>query len=343
MPIIGLDLGKNNFRAVEMENNKGKITLLKYGIYENPKINIEGDNKEDLVNYANAVREFFSETGFTTQNVVTALPEHQVFMRVIKMPLMNDKDLDNSIRFEAEQYIPMPLKEVNLSHQKIDPDLDDKNKINVLLVAAKKSILEKYVEILRMAHLTPKGMEPEALSVGRILGDSEERPSASIIIDIGVSSSLIIITYRGYVRFTRSIPFGGDILTRSIQQSLGLDYNQAEEYKKAYGLDPNHAEGKIFNILKPMFDNVVMEVKRSKIFFTSHNPNVNINRVILCGGTALMPGILFYMATNLDSEVELANPWRNILISNKYESKKDYLYEHGPIFSTSVGLAMKEV
>jgi len=68
MPIIGLDLGKNNFRAVEIENNKGKITLLKYGIYENPKINIEGDNKEDLVNYANAVREFFNETGFTTQD-----------------------------------------------------------------------------------------------------------------------------------------------------------------------------------------------------------------------------------------------------------------------------------
>ncbi|OGC52776.1 hypothetical protein A3D91_01950 [candidate division WWE3 bacterium RIFCSPHIGHO2_02_FULL_38_14] len=343
MPIIGLDLGKNNFRAVELENNKGKITLLRFGIYENPKINIEGDNKEDLANYANAVKEFFSETGFTTQNVVVALPEHQVFMRVIKMPMMSDKDLDNSIRFEAEQYIPMPLKEVNLSHQKIDPDLDDKNKINVLIVAAKKSILEKYVEILKMAHLMPKGMEPEALSVGRVLGDSEERPSASIIIDIGVSSSLIIITYRGFVRFTRSIPFGGDVLTRSIQQALSLDYNQAEEYKKAYGLDPNHAEGKIFNILKPIFDNVVMEVKRSKIFFTTHNPNVNINRVILCGGTALMPGILFYMATNLDSEVELANPWRNILISSKYEAKKDYLYEHGPIFSTSVGLAMKEV
>jgi type IV pilus assembly protein PilM len=237
----------------------------------------------------------------------------------------------------------MPLKEVNLSYQKIEADFDDKGKMNVLLVAAKKSVLEKYVEILKMAKLTTRGIEPEALSVGRILGDSEERPMASVILNIGVNSTLIIITYRGFVRFTRSVPFGGDILTRSIQQGLDLDYNQAEEYKRAYGLDSNHADGKIYNILKPLFDNIVMEIKRSKIFFTSHNPNVNINRVILCGGTALMPGLLFYMATNLDLEVELANPWRNIVLSPKVETRKENLFEQGPILATSVGLALKEI
>lgn len=343
MPIIGLDLGRHNFRAVELEKDKGRFVINKFGYYDNPKLNIEATSKEDIQNYASAIKDFFAETQFSTKNVVISLPEQQVFMRVIKVPEMADKDLKNSIQFEAEQYIPMPVKEVNLSYQKIDSDFDDKSKMNVLLVAAKKTILEKYIGILKEARLTPKGVEPEALAIGRILGDNEERPSASIIVNIGVSSTLVIITYRGFVRFTRSIPIGGEILTRSIQQSLGLDFGQAEEYKKAYGLDSNFVEGKVFNVLKPIFDNVVLEINRSKIFFTTHNPNVNINRVILCGGTALMPGILFYMATNLDLEVELANPWKNISLSSKIESKKETLLEQGPLFSTSVGLAMKEL
>lgn len=343
MPILGLDLGRHNFRAVEIDKDKGRILLSKFSNFDNPKLNIEATAKEDIQLYASALKEFINESGFTTRNVVCSLPEQQVFMRVIKVPEMSDKDLKNSIQFEAEQYIPMPLREVNLSYQKIDSDFDDKSKMNVLLVAAKKTVLDKYIHLLKEAKLTPKGLEPEALALGRILGDNEERPSASIIVNVGIDSTLIIITYRGFVRFTRSVPIGGEALTKAIQQALNLDYAQAEEYKKAYGLDSNFAEGKVFNILKPIFDNVVTEITRSKIFFTTHNPNVNINRVILCGGTALMPGILFYMATNLDLEVELANPWKNVTVSPKLEPKKELLVEQGPVFSTSVGLALKEI
>ncbi len=341
MNVIGLELGKNNIRAVELEKDKGRIVVTKFGSYENPKLNIESSNKEDMQGYASTIKEFFAEVGFTTPNVVCSLPESQVFMRVIKIPEMPDKDLKNSIQYGAEQYIPMPLKEVRLDHQKIDSDFDDKGKMNVLLVAAKNTLLQKYIDILKQAKLTPKGLEPEALALGRVLGDNEEHPVASIIVNVGVASTLIIISYRGFVRFTRSIPFGGEVLTRAIQQGLDLDFSQAEEYKKAYGMDSTRADGKIFNVLKPVLDNIVMEIKRSKIFFTTHNPNVNINRVILCGGTALMPGILYYMATNLDLEVELANPWRNVSLSPKIESQKDTLLEHGPVYSTSVGLALK--
>jgi type IV pilus assembly protein PilM len=219
----------------------------------------------------------------------------------------------------------------------------EKGKMDVQLVAAKKTILEKYVTILRGARLIPRGIEPETLSIGRVLGDSPDHPSASVILNIGYTETLIIITYRGFVRFTRSITVGGDVLTRAISQGLGFDYVQAEEYKKAYGLDTNQAEGKIFAVLKPLFDNIIQEVVRSKMFFTTHNPDININRVILCGGTALMPGLFFYMANNLDLEVELANPWKNIQFSDKVTSKKEELLQQGPVFAASAGLALKEI
>ena len=343
MPIIGLDLGRHNFRAVQLDRQKGRNLLTKLGTYENPRINLETDSKDELSSYSKAIKDFFNESAFDTSNTVVSLPEHHVYMRIIKVPLMSDKELKSSIQFEAEQYIPLPLKEVSLSYQKIENDLTEKGKMDIQLVAAKKTILEKYVQILREARLVPRGIEPETLSIGRVLGDTSDHPYASIILNIGYQESLIIITYRGFVRFTRSISIGGDVLTRAISQSLSLDYVQAEEYKKAYGLDINQAEGKIFAVLKPLFDNLIQEVKRSKIFFTTHNPNINIDRVVFSGGTALMPGLFFYMANNLDLEVELANPWKNIQFSEKVASKKDSLIEEGPVFSASVGLALKEI
>jgi type IV pilus assembly protein PilM len=343
MAIIGLDLGRHNFRAVEISREKDRLVLNRFGSYENPRINVDSDSKADIDSYSDAVKTFFAETGFSTPKVVVSLPENQVYMRIIKVPVMGDKDLKNSIQYEAEQYIPLPLKDVTLSYQKIDVDYEDKTKMDLQLVAAKKSVLEKYVKILRGANLIPKGIEPETLAIGRSLGDTEDHPSASIILNIGFSESLIMITYRGFVRFTRSISVGGDTLTRAISQSLGMDHIQSEEYKKVYGLDTNQAEGKIYNVLKPFFDNIIAEIKRSKIFFTTHHSNININRVILCGGTALMPGLFFYMANNLDVEVELANPWKNIQFSGKVNSSKDSLLEEGPVYATSVGLALKEV
>ena len=343
MPIIGLDLGRHNFRAVEIEKEKGKNILVRYGYYENPKINIDSNVKEETHQYSAAIKQFIVDTGFTTSQAIVALPEGLVFMRVIKTPIMNEKDLRNSIQFEAEQYIPLPLKEVNLSYQQLDVDLVEKGKMNVQLVASKKTTLTKYVDLLKGAKLVPRALEPETLAIARVLGDAEDRPSASLILNIGYSSTLIIITYKGFVRFTRTVSLGGEALTRAIQQELSLDYTQAEEYKKAYGLDNNQVDGKIYNVLKPMFDNIILEIKKSRIFFTTQNPSVNINRVILSGGTALMPGLLFYMANNLDLEVELSNPWKNIQLSPKLAPQRDLLIEQGPLFSTCVGLALKEV
>lgn len=132
-------------------------------------------------------------------------------------------------------------------------------------------------------------------------------------------------------------------MTRSIEQSLNLDYVQAEEYKKVYGLNQDQAEGKIYAVLKPMFDNIIGEVGRAQVFFTTHHPNVNINRVILSGGTALMPGLLLYMANNLSIEVEIANPFNNIEFAREVEEKRDWHIQNGPLFSAPVGLALKEV
>ncbi len=133
-------------------------------------------------------------------------------------------------------------------------------------------------------------------------------------------------------------------MSKSIKKNLGLDYNQADEYKKVYGLDKNQVDGKIYNVLKPIFDNLTEEIRRASIFFTKQYPNANIKRVILTGGTAQMPGLLLYMANNLDLEVEIANPFRFVSVVPKVSTPPaPKITDEAPIYSTAFGLALKEV
>lgn len=340
--VLGLDLGKHTFRAVEMERSKKGNVLIRSGLYDNPKIDLEDPAKNSVKEYSHSIRDFIHDSGFSTSKAVLALEEKEIFMRVINVPQMSDKELRSSITFEAEQYIPLPLKEVNLSYQKLDIPTNQKGRISVQLVAAKKQVIEKYINVVKDAKLTPVGVEPEALAIGRAL-TSENTNEANLILHLGLNKSLIIITFKGFVVFTRTLSIGGDAMTRTIEQNLNLDYMQAEEYKKAYGLNQDQAEGKIYTAIKPLFENIISEVGRAQVFFTTHHPSVNINRVVLSGGTALMPGLLLFMANNLSLEVELANPFRNIEFSKEIENKKDWHLENGPLFAAPVGLALKEI
>ncbi len=343
MNVVGLSLGSTNFRAVEVDVGKDDKTLTKVGSYSIPRINLETAAPNEIGDYASALDTFFTEKEFDRRNVVASLPEDQVFIRTIKVPVMSDKELESSVRFEAEQYIPLPIDDVTLSFQKMDIDITEKEKMNVLLVAAKKSIISRYIEILKKAHLTPRALEPETLSISRSLGDNPQSPNATIIVNINTANTLLVVAYHGFVRLTRSLSVGGDVLTRAVSQSLSLDYDQAEEYKKTYGLDETQADGKVSQALTPVFDNIIEEIKRSKIFFTTRNPNVKIDKVIVSGGTALMPGLFIYMVNHLDAEVELADPWKQLNIASRLESQKDKFLHLGPLFSIPVGLALKEL
>jgi type IV pilus assembly protein PilM len=341
MPVIGLDLGKHSFRAVELEEKRDKAVITHYGTFENPRLNLDSEKPESTELYASAIRDFFTEVGFSTSRVVLGLEENNIFMRTIKIPEMSEKDLSKSIRYEAEQNIPLPLDKVRLSYQKLDKDLQDKTKMNVQIVAAKKDILNSHVDLIKKANLTPVSIEPQTFAMSRALIENPTSSAGTIILDVGFSNSFIVISYGGHVRFTRTLATGGDSITKSLQQDLGLDYMQAEEYKRTYGLNESHFNGKVYNVIKPVVDGIIVEIKRASIFFTNNNPGVNIKRVIIAGGTALMPEFLPYLAANLDLEVELANPLRNLEISSKLAQKKDTLIETAPLYSVATGLALK--
>jgi len=341
--IVGIDFGKKSIKAAELDVKKDKLTLENYGFIRAPSINLESQEEKDIEVISDTLKELFSESKFETSQVVVGIEEKYVFTRVINIPAMSEKELKNSIKYEAEQYIPLPLDKVNLSYQIIDPDFRDKNKMKIQLIAAKKDVLNNYVKILKKADLVPKAIEPETMALARLLGDTKENPVGSLIVDVGYAESVILVCYGGFVRFTRTVPVGGNIINKAIQQELNLDQEQANEYKKAYGLDSYQGEGKVYNAIKPIADNLITEIKRAHLFFTNHNPFANIKLVILSGGTALMPNFLTYIAKKMDLETQVATPYENIKISGKLSQEKELIKKEGPKYCTALGLAMRKL
>jgi len=335
--LIGLDLGTNTFKAVEISrDSKGAFGLVEFAYGPASKSSILSESKESLGDYSNHLKDFIRSHSFTTRNVVVSLPESQVFSRVISMPKMSEKELSSAISYEAQQYIPVPIESVNLDYKVIDT----KEKMEVLLVAAPISLIKKYLKVLESASLTAVGMEPETASIVRSSVSGAPFSGATLILNIGGGMTELAIAFKDNVRFSRGIATGGTALSRAISQELGFEMSQAEEYKKSYGLDETELEGKVVKVLKPVFDVIVGDIRRAIAYFNSHNQEIPIRRTVICGGSSLIPGILVYLAKELNMEVQLANPFREVSVGAKFPKEK--IADLEPIFSVAVGLAMKE-
>lgn len=341
MSALGLHLKSSGVVAVEIDSQKDSLKLISKGTQNFPGEPLDISNADSIRRYVDKLKEFLFDTKFKANEAICSLPQSEVFVRTIKVPVMKKKDLDNFIKYESAQYIPLPLEEVTIGYEPMPLDFAEKDKLDVLLVAAKKKAVEKYIQIVKQANLIPVAMEPESLAMSRSLGYDRGNGSSEIIVDIGTNETLVILSYKGYVVLTRTVPFGEALLTKTLEQEFNLDTTQAINYRDTYGMDKTKAEGKVYAVLSPIMDKIVEEVRKSSTFFSIHNPNVRMDKIIVSGQVALMPGLLLYMVNNFDVEVELANPWTRFLMDPN-SSQDKLILEHGPVYTVAVGLALKE-
>lgn len=342
MDFIGLDLGMSYIKAVELHHEPHVLPQLAlYAAVPATSYPLTSDSENDVKANAEALKNLFNAFPFNSRSVVVALPESQIFTRVINLPRMNEKELKNALQWEAEQYVPVALNDVNLDWQVLNgvEENGGNSQMEVLLIAAPKSLVVKYLKVLQMAGLEVLGIETETLAASRSLVGSNVSTPTTMVVNIGSATTDLAVVSRGSLRFTRSVSTGGAALARAVSQSLGFDLDQAEEYKKTYGLDETKLEGKVTQAIKPIFDVIVEEIKRSIAFYSTHHKEEKIKRLVISGGTASLPGIIVYLADSLDVEVQLGNPWAFVSCPPKFSVKE--LEEVGPSFAVAVGLSLK--
>jgi type IV pilus assembly protein PilM len=338
--LFGLDIGTTTLKAVWLTGDANHPTLHACMSLPTPEKGMMSESVQDQDEMAVAIRKLVTDAKISTNLVNIALSENQVFTKVIDMPVLSDKELASAIYWEAEQYIPAPLSTITLDWKVLHRPTASENeqKMQVLLVGAPTNLIKKYQNVVELAGLTLASIETEILSVIRSVVVGENFPT-SLIINVGALSTSLAIIKNGIIVFTYSIPLGGIAMNRAIANEFGFNTEQAEEYKKTYGVLDEKLGGKIGKAIEPILTALLAEIKKALAFYTDKYKNESpITQIILAGGTARLPGIDLFFVQNVGIETVIANPWKLHNVQNAPKEIIDTTSDYAIAF----GLAIKD-
>ena len=332
---VGLDIGTRTIKVIELEG-EGNFTLRASGV-----VAYSGDSIENLSDdqstaaFAEIIMKLFKAAGVRSRDIAISLPESLVFTRTVSLPALTNQEVAAAIKWEAEQYIPIPVKEAIIQHQIMERDEGPMGGVRVLLVAAPRTLVEKYIKVVNAARLNVVAVETELLSLAR---STAPKNQTALLVDFGARSVDIAIAKNSQLVFSRSIPSAGEALTRALAQGLKISLKEAEEYKRTYGLSSNQLEGRVRQALASIIAGVIDEIKKSIHFYQSEEKGLAPTSTVISGGGAGMPELISYLSNALGTEVLIANPFSGVRVP---ENVVQTLAPYAPLYSIAVGLAMR--
>lgn len=337
---FGLDIGATSLKLVWLDKEPRGFILKAALIAPVPPKGMLSEAPLDEEEMAQALAKAVQTAGVQARKVNIALPENQVYTKVLEMPLLSDKEIAAAIYWEAEQYIPVPLSNIKLVWDVLKRPAANNpaEKMQVLMVGAPTLLVNKYQKIITMAGLEINAMETEILATIRSLVSAGNFPT-SLIVNIGAISTSIAIVKSGTIIFTYSMSIGGAAINRAIATDFNLTPQQAEEYKRVYGVSGKSLGGKIGKSTEPILNSILTEIKKSIAFYEQkYKDGDKIRQIILSGGTAKLPGIELFFAQNSGIETAIANPWK-ALVSQQIPKE---VLQNSSDYPIAVGLAMRD-
>jgi type IV pilus assembly protein PilM len=330
---FGLDIGSTAIRLVQLRPGSEHPALVAYGALPVPGNITSSDSQMDHDKIAELIAQLVRENQVPLKDVVVGLSANKIFATVITTPKLENAQLAKAIRYQAEQYIPMALDQVKLDWTVVDQSPDGKS-LEVLLVAAPNSAIDKYVSILEKAGLEPLALEANATAVARAFHSMGS--SAMAVVDFGSLDSDISIVWNNAPRLIRSVPIGGLTMVKSVAQNLGLDEVQAAQFTYKFGLTQSKLEGQVFKALKPTLDTLVSEIQKSVKYFTGRYPEVKLEKLVITVAAAILPELGLYLANSTGLPVEFGNAWSNVSYPSGLQDK---LMSLSTEYAAAVGLA----
>jgi type IV pilus assembly protein PilM len=319
---IGVDIGTSNIKIVQLKPEGDKFHLETYGLV-NVAYHIAGkDSKSAMEQTAQILKNLVEKSQATTRKIVASLPNSVVFTSVIELPIIPENELRAAVEFEAKKYVPLPMEEVTLDwnviqSKKPQKGLDtalsnlgrvDSAKQKIILTAVPNMVIENYRKVFDTAGLEPLAMEIEAMSLIRSLVNEDDK--TVLVVDIGAKNTGINLIDYGYLRFSKNINVGGDTVTTSIAQSLGINFSRAEQFKKDFGLSPEGQQ--LPSVIKPIID--IIRNEAAQIINLYESKGEGVDQVLLSGAGSKLPGIIDYFSAT-GKPVLLANPWSKVVFS----------------------------
>lgn len=339
--IVGVDVGSSAVKLVQLREGKGGYQLHKVGILPLPAEAIVDNTLMDSSSIVEAVKNLLASLNVKAKEAACSISGNSVIIRKISLPVMPVEELEDQIHWEAEQYIPFDINDVNVDFEILSPDEQDPSKMNVLLVASKKDIINDYMAVFAEAGLKLVVVDVDSFAVQNAYETSysPEMNEVVALVNIGASIINLNIVRGGFSLFTRDVQMGGNLYTEEIQKQFSLNSEEAEMKKvAAAGSD----DPRLLEVLSRVNETIANEMRRSLDFYNSTAGEERISKVYLSGGGARTAHLVDAVQQRLALPVEILNPLAKIAVNEK-EFDRSYLDEVAPVLAVAVGLATRRV
>lgn len=340
---FGLDLSDLSIKVLRMESEGKSHRVSGYTSAALPVGSvIDGEilKPEIVIDVMRKLMENPTMKKMHTRKVMCSLPETKAFLRVISLPKMDKKEVQGAIQWEIEANIPLTLDQVYYDWQILDETLSvEAGKMNVLVVAVARSVVDQFVEVLEAAGLEVVGLETESIAQARSLLAETEEKATTLIVDIGDRRTSFLISVGSTPCFTSSVPLSSQMITDSIAKDLRISFQEAEDIKIKQGLGSIALRGPVLKAALPVLESIAAEIEKSIDFYLENlHYSKDIDTIVLCGGGANMKGLLPYMTRRLNRDVVFGNPWVNVHLGKRIPPIDR---NHAVQYSTAIGLALR--
>jgi type IV pilus assembly protein PilM len=343
--LVGLDIGSSAVKAIELKPAGKGYKVTSFGSEPVPPDSIVDGAIIDAAAVADSIRRLFESRNIKTKEVAASLSGNAVIVKKIAVPMMTEAELSESIYWEAEQYIPFDIQDVNLDYQILDKGdpANGKNSIDVLLVAAKKEKIADYTGVIAQAGRTAVVVDVDAFALQNAyeVNYGVEPSAVVVLLNAGASATNINILHGDQSVFTRDISIGGNAYTEALQRELSLPFETADQLKRGQAVDGSSYED-ARPVLRAVTENVMLEIQKTFDFFKTTASSERIDRIILSGGASRAEGFTELLADRFAAPVEPFDPFKRIAFDGK-KFQVDSPADLAPMVAVAVGLALRRV
>lgn len=341
---IGLDIGSSGVKICVLKGTKKGPQLQVFDEEPLPPETIVDGALLNASVVADAIGELLRRNKIKQKEAAISVSGNTVIIRKITLPLMTQEELEESIQWEAEQYIPFDIKEVYIGHEVLAPRTEQ-GQMDVVLVAAKREMIDDYVSVCADSGLKPYVCDVDAFALQNMyeINYGFHQGETVVLLDVGNSVVTMNVVTDGLTMFTRDLSLGGSDITEEIQKQLNITYQEAELYKM--GGNPGEQTDEVLpheveKIIGEKAEDISNEIQRSLDFYAATAADSRIDRIVVTGGTAAIPSLVRIIERASGVPAELANPFRNIPVDDKNFSPSR-IQKLAPIAGIAVGLALR--
>ncbi|MFZ4734881.1 MAG: type IV pilus assembly protein PilM [Bradymonadia bacterium] len=342
---LGLDIGTSSIKLVQLKESKKGIQLASFSMAPLPSEAIVDGAVMNSGAVVDTIQAMVAAQKLKNRQCAISISGHSVIIKKISLPAMTPEELDESIKWEAEQYIPFDVNDVYIDYQ-ILQTRPEQGQMDVLLVAAKKEMVDEYANVVREAGLEPVVVGIDCLTIQQCFELNYGYPPGEtiVLINTGASTININVVANGITTFTRDIAMGGNQFTEEIQKQLNVSYDEAEAYKLGgeRGVDADSVvPQEVERVVSAVSEQMASEIHRSLDFYMATSSEGRISRIYLSGGSAKIPALGRTLENRIGVACELVDPFRGVQVDPKLFNL-DYINQVRPLAAVVVGLGLRK-